>query len=63
MAKKQIKPLFELKADYDNSLHNFISRATILADAIRPLLQHNLISNKEVAALVKEKLDAFDAAK
>jgi hypothetical protein len=63
MSKKpQSKPLFSIKNDYDASLKHFIERATILADAIRPLLEHDLIKHEGIAAIVKAKLDDFDAA-
>lgn len=64
MAKRlpeQIKPLFELKHDYDASLERFIHEAGMLRDAVDTLLTMGV--DFPGADILKKRIGAFDASR
>lgn len=63
MAKKaEVKPLFDLKADYDASLQRFIHEAGMLADAVHMTIEMGNLKSALSDAL-QERLRAFNAAR
>lgn len=60
--KKQPRRIFPIKHDFYASLDRFIHEATMLADAVRQALDHDLV--KEPASIIlKARADAFDVAR
>lgn len=60
--KEAPKPLFPLKPEFYASLDNFVHQAGMLADSVRQLIDMGAV-NKAALPPLRERLDAFNAAR
>lgn len=56
-----VKPIFQVKADFYASLDRFINEAGMLSDAVRQALQLGGLGPSE--GIIRKRLKAFDMAR